>query len=248
MPGGGRLTIETANVVLDQDYAARHIDVEPGAYVLLAISDTGAGMSEDVKRHLFEPFFTTKAAGKGTGLGLATVYGIVKQSGGHIWVYSEPGQGSTFKIYLPRAEQDVGQTVACQPEAPLPRGTETVLLVEDDDGVRSLSSSLLAGLGYRVLEAGDAQQAVRIAAESEDDIQLLITDVILPGMNGKELSVQLCGLRPGLKVLFVSGYTDDAIVHHGVLQRGVAFLQKPFNLVSLAQKVRDALGGSGGSL
>ena len=246
MPSGGLLTIETANVVLDEQYIARHIDVQAGPYVLLAVSDTGVGMSEDVKRHLFEPFFTTKAAGKGTGLGLATVYGIVKQNGGQVWVYSEPGQGSTFKIYLPRAEQGVGRSTAYQPEAPSPRGTETVLLVEDDDGVRSLSCSLLAGLGYRVLEAADGHQAVRIAAEYPNDIHLLMTDVILPGLNGKELSVQLCRLRPGLKVLFVSGYTDDAIVHHGVLEPGVAFLQKPFNLDGLARRVRDALGGQPG--
>jgi PAS domain S-box-containing protein len=247
MPNGGQLTIEAANAVLASDYALSHLNVQPGEYVLLAVSDTGVGMTDQVKSHLFEPFFTTKEAGKGTGLGLATVYGIVKQSGGHIWVYSEPGQGSTFKIYLPRVADALSPTTPGTPEDQLPRGTETVLLVEDDKGVRSMCRHQLEDLGYRVLETRDAKQALEAAAEYPGDIQLLLTDVVMPGMNGKHLSEQLSKAHPRLKTLFVSGYTDNAIVHHGVLDNGVAFLQKPFSPTALSRKVRDVLDRAEGA-
>jgi signal transduction histidine kinase/CheY-like chemotaxis protein len=243
MPGGGQLTMETANVVLDSDYASIHLGVRPGEYVMLAVSDTGVGMTEEVKSHLFEPFFTTKEAGKGTGLGLPAVHGIVRQSGGHIWVYSEPGQGTTFKIYLPRTDKVAVAPTRTLAGGELLRGTETVLLVEDDRDVRDMFRGQLEDLGYRVLEASNANQAFKKVAEYMGDIQLLVTDVVLPGMNGKQLSEDLCEICPGMKVLFVSGYTDNVIAHHGVLDRGIAFLEKPFSCASLARKIREVLDG-----
>jgi PAS domain S-box-containing protein len=240
MPDGGKLTIETVNVELGDAYTQEHRPVSPGPYVLLSVSDTGTGMDESTKAHLFEPFFTTKEKGKGTGLGLATVYGIVKQSGGFIWVYSEPGHGTTFKMYLPRVNEPAmdlhqGQT----PESV--RGTETILLAEDAAGVRAVAREVLKRNGYAVIEAADGQAALALAAAHAGPIHLLVTDVIMPEMSGRQLADRLREGRPELKVLFVSGYTDDAIVRHGILEPGIAFLQKPFTPESLARKVRAVL-------
>jgi two-component system cell cycle sensor histidine kinase/response regulator CckA len=240
MPQGGTLTIETANVQLDETYAGRHIAVKPGPYVLLAVSDTGSGMDEATRQRLFEPFFTTKGPGKGTGLGLSTVFGIVKQSGGSLEVYSEPGSGSSVKVYFPR----VDQAVPVEEEArkrQSPRGTETILLVEDDEMVRNLVRETLEREGYKVIGASDPLEAQRIAESHRGKIQLLITDVVMPRLNGKELAKALVERRPELKVLYMSGYTDSAIVNSGILQKEVAFLQKPFTPAALASKVRDVL-------
>src|SRR2546421_3075940 len=244
MPQGGRLTIETGNVELDQAYAEQHFPAQPGPYVLLAVSDTGTGMDAATLSRIFEPFFTTKEKGKGTGLGLATVYGVVKQSGGYIWVYSEPGQGTSFKVYLPRvaeAPEPARPDVAAA--APL-RGSETVLLVEDDEMVRNLTRRMLAGRGYTVLTASRGEDAMGVVERHAGSIDLLVTDVVMPGMSGRALAQRLLAMRPGLKVLYLSGYTDDAIVHHGMLEPGVAFLQKPFSADVLARKVREVLAGS----
>jgi signal transduction histidine kinase len=242
MPDGGRLTIETTIVTLDEGYALTHPEVSPGQYVMLAVSDNGVGMAEEVKAHLFEPFFTTKEKGKGTGLGLATCYGIVKQSSGHIWVYSEPGQGTTFKIYLPQVDELPGSLPESEEPAALLRGKETVLLVEDEPAVRELAAHVLRAQGYTVLEADNGDAALRqVGEQAGEKIHLLLTDVVMPRMSGKELADRLKVIRPDLKVLFTSGYTDDAIVHHGVLQAEIAFLQKPFSPVTLARKVREVL-------
>jgi len=243
MPEGGRLTLETTNVHLDDQYAQSHTSVIPGDYVMLAISDTGIGMTEEVKAHLFEPFFTTKEVGKGTGLGLATCYGIVKQSGGYIWAYSESRRGTTFKIYLPRAEEEPSLP-RLDEDATLyfPRGDETVLLVEDEESVRSLAIDILRDRGYQVLEASNGHEALLVAAEHKDEpLDLLLTDVVMPKMGGRALAEQLKKTHPDLKVLFMSGYTDDAISHQGVLDPGVALLQKPFTPALLARTVREAL-------
>jgi two-component system cell cycle sensor histidine kinase/response regulator CckA len=241
MPTGGRLTVETGEVELDEAYAASHPDVRPGRYALLAVSDTGQGMDESTKSRIFEPFFTTKEAGKGTGLGLSTVWGIVKQSGGHVEVYSEPGGGTTFKVYLP-ATQEAGQ--ACKRHSiyrEAGHGNETLLLAEDESGVRTLARLALTSAGYAVLEAGRPEEAVEIARTHQGPIQLLVTDVVMPGMGGRQLAEQVATLRPGVKVLYLSGYTPDAVVRHGVLQADVAFLQKPFSIRALTRKVRDVL-------
>jgi len=239
MPNGGKLTIETENVELDSSYA-RHAVVEPGEYVMLAVSDTGTGMDAATQAHVFEPFFTTKEKGKGTGLGLATVYGIVKQSGGYIWVYSEPGKGATFKVYLPRAKDEDRQ-----PQKKViketRRGSETILLVEDEKGVRDLAREYLTQEGYEVLEAQNAEDALKLARNHEGAIQLLFTDVVMAGMSGRQLAEEMQKLRPDIRVLYMSGYTDEAIVHHGLLGRGMVLLQKPFTLNSLAMKVRETL-------
>ncbi|MFZ0211657.1 MAG: PAS domain S-box protein [Candidatus Acidiferrales bacterium] len=240
MPDGGKLTIETSNVELDNSYS-RHAVVEPGEYVLLAVSDTGCGMDSDTQAHVFEPFFTTKEKGKGTGLGLATVYGIVKQSGGYIWVYSEIAKGTSFKVYLPRVREP---ELAPQqkPEAMSPvRGSETILLVEDEKGVRELAREYLEQIGYRVLQADNAAQALEIARKHAGLIELLFTDVVMGGMSGRQLAEEMQKLRPEIKILYMSGYTDEAIVHHGILGRGSVLLQKPFTLNSLAIKVRETL-------
>jgi PAS domain S-box-containing protein len=241
MPEGGTLTIETKNVHLDEEYARLHMEAQPGPYVMLAVSDSGAGMDEETLSHLFEPFFTTKETGKGTGLGLATVYGIVKQSGGHIGVYSEVGRGTTFKVYLPLSEEAVetGSTFQATPE--LLRGRETILIVEDADVVRNLAREVLSQSGYTVLEARDGKEALRVCQQHEGPIHLLLTDVVMPGMSGCEVAEQLASLRPEMKVLYMSGYTDNAIVRHGVLESGIAYLQKPFSPAALTQKVREAL-------
>lgn len=242
MPSGGKLTIETADVELDEEYARRHIAVIPGRYVRLSVSDTGVGMTPEVRDRVFDPFFTTKESGKGTGLGLSTVYGIVKQSGGNIWVYSEPGKGTTFKIYFPRVDEPPGEvTREKAAEGGLPRGSETILIVEDDEDVRDLAVRILKIQGYRVLETLDGNDALRQYEHEAGPIHLMVTDVVMPGMNGPELAKRLSLLHPEMKVLYISGYTDNAIVHHGVLEKGVNYIQKPFAVESLVRKVREVL-------
>jgi PAS domain S-box-containing protein len=241
MPQGGKLTIETNNVVLGEGYARSHADVRPGQKVMLAVTDTGIGMTEEVKRRLFEPFFTTKGPGKGTGLGLAVVHGIVKQSDGSIEVYSEPGVGTSFKIYLPRVEQAAPTGKSGPDLAPAPHGTETLLLVEDDDAVRALTRFTLQQCGYTVLEASHGEEAIRVATNHPEKIHLLVTDVVMPGMGGRVLAERLLSLHPEMKVLYLSGYTDDAVVRHGILHEEVNFLQKPFSPNALAHQVREVL-------
>jgi two-component system cell cycle sensor histidine kinase/response regulator CckA len=242
MPRGGTLTFETANVVLDETYAQTRRAVPPGPYVVLAVSDTGCGMTPEVQAQIFEPFFTTKEHGNGSGLGLATVYGIVKQSGGHVWVYSEPGHGSVFKVYLPPADE-VPEPAAPEVVRRSAGGGETILLVEDSDRLRELIGRSLAGYGYTVLQAGRPDEALRMCEAHPSQIDLLLTDVVMPGMSGRELAECVLTLRPGIHVLYMSGYTDDAVVHHGVRQPGMAFLQKPFTPDVLARKVRKVLAG-----
>jgi two-component system cell cycle sensor histidine kinase/response regulator CckA len=241
MPQGGKLTIETSNVDCDEDYVKNHSDVSAGSYVMLAITDNGIGIDDATKAHLFEPFFTTKAKGKGTGLGLSTIYGIVKQSNGFIWVYSEPGKGTTFKIYFPRVEDETAGTRAKSETELESQGSETVLIVEDEASVRALACRILKKRGYTILEAPDAKQAQIIAEEYAGKIHLLLTDVVMPGMTGKQLVLNLKSRRPDMKVLYISGYTNNSIVHHGMLEPGVAFLQKPFAIKSLARKVREVI-------
>jgi two-component system, cell cycle sensor histidine kinase and response regulator CckA len=244
MPEGGKLTIETRNVFLDKAYAQGHRSVTEGPYVLLAVSDTGAGMDAEVQAHAFEPFFTTKGQGKGTGLGLATCYGIVKQHGGNIWLYSEVGQGATFKIYLPQVEEPAAIAPLPAESPALPRGKEIVLVVEDEAAVRVLAARVLREQGYTVLEAGDGVEAMRLAeAHRPAAIDLLLTDVVMPHMGGKAIAEQMICLYPDLRVLFISGYTDSAIVHQGRLDEGVAFLHKPFTPAVLTRKVREVLDG-----
>ncbi|MCB0164728.1 MAG: PAS domain S-box protein [Anaerolineae bacterium] len=243
MPGGGALTIETANVYLDETYLQKHADIQTsGHYAMLAVSDTGHGMDAETQTQVFDPFFTTKARGKGTGLGLATVFGIIRQHHGYIWVYSEPGQGTTFKIYLPQAE-DTGPAPATVVISELHslHGTETILVVEDEEMVRKLTVETLEAHGYHVLEAESIRHAHQLATDYQATIQLLLTDVIMPGMNGRELYQNLRQLQPDLQVLYMSGYTDNVIVHHGILYEGINFLQKPFTIVKLLQRVRTVL-------
>ena len=240
MPEGGKIVIETADVHLDEGYRAKHPVAGTGPYVMLAISDTGCGMDEETRSRVFEPFFTTKEQGKGTGLGLSTVYGIVKQSGGQVWVYSEPGRGSTFKVYLPRvsgAQRPVSDTA----EHRSLRGSETILIVEDEPVVRALVLEILTRQGYEVLEAQDGAQARMLCERHGGAIDLLLTDVVMPRMNGRELAESLRDQRPQMRVLYMSGYTDDAVVLHGILQEGANFLEKPFRPDSLARKVREVL-------
>jgi len=242
MPEGGKLTLEAINVTLDEAHARQHSGVTPGEYVMLAVSDTGAGMTEEVKAHLFEPFFTTKEVGKGTGLGLATCYGIVKQSGGNIWVHSEPGQGTTFRIYLPRVEEEGEALPKRDKKGYLPRGTETVLLVEDEPSVRDVAARTLREQGYTVLEAATGDEALRVASEhGGKTIHLLLTDVVMPQMGGKVLAGRLRANRPDIRVIFFSGYPSEAIAHYGVLDPGTAFLLKPFSPAVLARKAREVL-------
>jgi PAS domain S-box-containing protein len=249
MPGGGRLTIETANVDANEEFFRRHaVRNETGDrhFVQLVVSDTGTGMDAETQRRIFEPFFTTKPQGKGTGLGLATVYGIVKQSGGWIWVYSEPGEGATFKVYLPRNDEEIVREKFVVSER-LRGGNETILLVEDEDAVRSLSHDLLERQGYRVIDAADAEQALATSSGEAQPIHLLLTDVVMPGQSGPELFKQLQPIRPDMKVLYVSGYTDEAIVKRGILTPGTAFLQKPFTASGFLRKVREVLDAGGRS-
>ncbi len=240
MPAGGRLTIETGNVTIDGSYARAHFQAEPGAYVMLAVSDTGVGMDAETQRQIFDPFFTTKPKGQGTGLGLSTVYGIVQQARGHVWVYSELGRGTTFKVYLPSA--------TAAPDTPdTPRivesfeGTETILLVEDEEGVRRLAEECLLSKGYRVLTAASSAEALGLSRHADSTIHMLVTDVVLPDLGGRELARQVLEHHPAIRVLYMSGYTDDAIVNHGVFDESIAFLQKPFALTELWRKVREAL-------
>jgi len=244
MPSGGTITVETGNVELDAAYASQHEGVRPGSYVMLAVSDTGIGMDEATKSHIFEPFFTTKEMGKGSGLGLATVYGAVQQSGGHVWVYSEPGRGSTFKVYLPRVEDEAGgKTAATAEERMTIRGSETILVAEDDRQVRDLTVAILKACGYVVLDVESAHDAVRLCQQHRGEIHLFLTDVVMREMGGPELARQIQNARPTTKVLFMSGYTDSAIVHQGMLDPGIAFLPKPFTPSALAGKVRQVLDG-----
>lgn len=242
MPEGGKLTVETRNVYLDEVYVARHAAVTPGPYALLSISDTGIGMNNETLARIFEPFFTTKELGKGTGLGLATVHGIVTQSGGHIWVYSELGHGTVFKVYLPQLLQSTETAKNNTLPAAMVKGSETILLVEDEELVREMTNRILRKYGYTVLQAGHGKEALRVCETYKDKINLLITDIIMPGgMNGHDLAQRLVSLHPEMKILYMSGYTDNAFARQGVLIPGIAFLQKPFTPKSLIRKVRDIL-------
>jgi PAS domain S-box-containing protein len=242
MPTGGTLTLETASTFLDKAYFGKYADNQsPGHYAMLVVSDTGHGMDAETQKHIFEPFYTTKEQGKGVGLGLATVFGIVKQHQGHIWVYSEPGKGTTFKVYLPQSEDAAQPTGVAEVEPVSECGTETILVVEDEELVRKLVCETLTTQGYRVIEASSPADALKLAADCQETLHLLLTDVIMPTMNGPQLHQKLTAIYPGLKVLFMSGYTNNVIVHHGILDEGVNFLQKPFTIQSLSQKVRKVL-------
>ena len=247
MPRGGKLTLETSNVNLDASYAREHLPVEAGRYIMLAVSDSGEGMSEETQSRIFEPFYTTKEVGKGTGLGLSMVYGIVKQSGGYIWVYSEPQRGTTFKIYLPRTDQPAEPNIAEKRAASVQRGTETILLVEDDPQLRQLSSTVLAHCGYNVLVAASPEEGIAICEANHRDIRLLVTDVVMPRMNGRQLAEKIVQVCPKVRVLYISGYTNNAIVHYGVLDPGLWFLPKPFSLSALVAKVREVLDAGSGT-
>jgi PAS domain S-box-containing protein len=240
MPTGGKLTIETSSVVLDETYAREHVGVKPGPHVLLAVTDTGVGMDTATQAHVFEPFFTTKEVGKGTGLGLSTVFGIVMQSGGSIWLHSEPGRGTSFKVYLPRVDE-AAEAVAPSTAPTTLRGTETVLLVEDEAHVRAVARSILARSGYNVLVAGGAAEAIVHCEQHRGAIHLLLTDIVMPKMSGPELATKLVAMRSEMRVLCMSGYTDDSIARHGFLESGAAFLQKPFTPETLTWKVREVL-------
>jgi two-component system cell cycle sensor histidine kinase/response regulator CckA len=241
MPEGGKITIMTEDVTLDDSYRREHTFIKPGQYIMLSVSDTGVGMSKETQAQIFEPFFTTKEKGKGTGLGLSTVYGIVKQSGGYVFVQSEPDRGSAFRIYLPRVDDPAethGPTKTAQEAT---NGSETVLLVEDEESVRQLVKETLAAKGYRVLEAENGKAGLEVAQGFDGKIDMVITDVVMPGMSGRELAKQLVAQRPGTKVLYLSGYTEDSVVQQDVLGSGASFLQKPFTLQTLAKKVREIL-------
>jgi two-component system cell cycle sensor histidine kinase/response regulator CckA len=241
MPSGGKLTIETSKVYLDQTYAKRHPYVKPGYYVMLAVSDSGMGMDTETRTHIFEPFFTTKEVGKGTGLGLSSVYGIVKQSGGSIEVYSEPGQGTSFKIYLPWVAKQA-EIYRPKPAIDLPlQGSETILVVEDEDMLRNLLVDSLRIYGYKVLEASHEEEALLICERHKGPIHMMLTDVVMPQMSGRELAERLTPLSPDMEVLFMSGYTGDAILHHGILESSTHFIQKPFSQADLARKIREVL-------
>jgi signal transduction histidine kinase/CheY-like chemotaxis protein len=241
MPRGGRLVIETSNAALDSTFSREHHGVVPGEYIMLSVSDTGSGMDSETQSRIFEPFFTTKEQGKGTGLGLATVYGIVKQAGGYVWVYSESGKGTTFKVYFPRVEFSTDVADHSSKGKAKYFGTETILLVEDEDGVRALVRQVLSKHGYSVLQAATGAEALAICDQHTKHIDLLLTDVVLKHMSGRELSEVMVTRRPDMKVIFMSGYTDDAVVHHGVLAHSTAFLQKPFTTQALVKMLREVL-------
>jgi CheY-like chemotaxis protein len=244
MPKGGRLTVETADVELDAAYASEHVTVKPGRYLMLAVTDTGTGMSPDTVAHIFEPFYTTKEGGRGTGLGLSTVYGIVKQSEGYVWVYSELGRGSTFKVYLPRVDGPAEALPAAKVPAANQTGSETILLVEDQPQVRELAEMVLGGKGYSVVVAATPEEAERVCEQRDREIHLLLTDVIMPGVSGRELARRLTARQPNMRVLYMSGYTFNVMAQGGMLEDGVAFLQKPFTPSTLADKVREVLDRS----
>jgi CheY-like chemotaxis protein len=243
MPEGGKLTIETANVVLDEAYAQSHTGIVPGRYVQVAVSDTGYGMSEDIQRKIFDPFFTTKEIGKGTGLGLSIVYGIVKQNGGDIWVYSQEGKGTTFKIYLPAVTDQRSTKPVAPSRVPVRARSEVVLLVEDDANVRKLVEGVLREHGFQVVASENVAEAISFCRERPGPIDLLLTDVVMPDMSGPELAEELAKIRPGLKVVYMSGYADNAVVRHGVLKPGAAFIEKPFVAETLTEKLREVLAG-----
>jgi CheY-like chemotaxis protein len=238
MPKGGKITISTSNARLDDDFPNY---MKPGSYILLSVCDSGLGMDKETQARIFEPFFTTKEKGKGTGLGLSTVYGIIKQSGGYIFAQSEPAHGTTFRIYLPQVDEILESSHPAYSPAPDAGGSETVLLVEDEESVRQLVRETLEAKGYKVLEADNGEAALQLAHTHQGGIDMLITDVVMPGMSGRELALQLCSSSASLRVLYLSGYTEDSIVHQGVLDTGTAFLQKPFTLQTLSRKVREVL-------
>ena len=241
MPRGGLLSVEVANADLDEQYQVSHPPVISGPYVMFAVSDTGCGIDRKTQNRIFDPFFTTKELGKGTGLGLATVYGIVKQSGGYIWVYSELGKGTAFKVYLPRVEREATRKAVADPDRPPQRGTETILLAEDSEALREIAREYMESLGYTVLEASSGKEALKRACDFSGEINLLLTDVVMPEMDGAQLAAEIVRQRPGIKILFTSGYTDDAVVRHGVLAPSAAFIQKPYRPKALARKIRDVL-------
>ncbi|MFZ5453488.1 MAG: PAS domain S-box protein [Thermodesulfobacteriota bacterium] len=241
MPGGGKLTIETANICLDESYAQQHLSVASGPYILLAVSDTGHGMDGETLNHIFEPFYTSKKKGEGTGMGLATVYGIVKQSGGDIWAYSEEGKGAAFKIYLPRVFTPVHVDERPGSNSRGLRGRETIMVVEDEESVRAIIAEALRRFGYHILEAGRGAEALALYQKHPHPIDLLVTDVVMPEMSGQVLAEKLAQINPHLKVLFTSGYSDNAIVRHGILLEGLHFIQKPFTIVAMLQKIREVL-------
>jgi PAS domain S-box-containing protein len=244
MPDGGRLILETSNVMIDEEYASTHADTAPGPYAMIAVTDTGSGMTREVRDKVFEPFFTTKEKGKGTGLGLPSVYGIIRQSGGFVWLYSEPGRGTTFKIYLPKSNT----TVPISRQSPIQNrrvGPETILLVEDDLEVRQVAMRILKQNGYRVLEAGNGADALRICEDEGEDVDLIVTDIVMPEMGGSELAKKVRELKPEARILFTSGYTEDAAVRQSLLHAGEAFIEKPFTPGSLTKKTREALDSKG---
>jgi two-component system, cell cycle sensor histidine kinase and response regulator CckA len=241
MPNGGHVTIETARVEIDDVYSSTHLNVKPGPYVMLAVSDSGCGIDAETQKHIFEPFFTTKEQGKGTGLGLSTVYGIVRQSGGHIWLYSEPGHGTAFKIYLPTATETETQPAAAPVDVALPRGTETILIVEDEPQIRNLAFDCLKFCGYDVLSSSSGLEALQLIERLGRPIDLVLTDVVMPKLSGRELSERISAIQPSAKVLFMSGYTNDSVVNHGILDGDTWFIQKPFTLESLVRRVREVL-------
>jgi two-component system cell cycle sensor histidine kinase/response regulator CckA len=244
LPGGGTLTIETASVVVDESYVQRHAMVPAGDYILLTATDTGQGIAAEHLAHIFEPFYTTKAASKGTGLGLATVYGIVKQNRGFVWVYSEPGLGTTFKVYLPRVQSLTDEVRVVKVAVSSPLGCDTLFRLEDEASVRRASRHFLVQSGYHVLEATDGEDALRVSHDHHGLIQLMITDVVMPGMGGPKLAERLASERPDMKVLFVSGYAENTVLRHGKIDVVTRFLQKPFSLKALARKVREVLEAS----
>jgi CheY-like chemotaxis protein len=241
MPSGGKLILETDNVYLDEEYARSHPSVKPGYYVKLSISDTGCGMTPEIRERVFEPFFTTKEKGKGTGLGLSTVYGIVKQSDGNISVYSEPGKGTTFTIYLPRMDEPAEMLIKKGESDEVPRGDETVLVVEDEEAVRKYAVRILKKQGYKVLEATQGDEALLVLERHPETIDLILTDVVMPGMSGPKLVESLRQIRKKSKILYMSGYTDESVIRHGVREGEVNFVQKPFTLEMLGRRVREVL-------